>query len=73
MVRDAPVVVFVVVADEFGPTIDVGRVDGLTGSRLGEPLRVGSVLLGLIVFSDGCDSVGLRNERVRWREDITAR
>jgi hypothetical protein len=41
---------------------DAGLVDGLTGNRLGEPLRVESELVGL---SAGGGIIGFRRERVR--------
>lgn len=70
VVRDTPVVVVTFVAVELdGAMTDIGRVDGLTGRRLGEPLREASVP-DLATFSAGGGIVGFRRERVRWSEDM---
>lgn len=67
---DAAVVVFV--ADEPGRMVVGGRANGFNGNRLGEPLRVASVAVGLTGFSAGGGIVGLRKERVLCREDMAA-
>jgi hypothetical protein len=68
--RDVAVVLFD--ADELGIRRDVGRVDGFTGNRLGETLRLTSVPVSLAAFSAGGGIVGFRKERLRWREDDMA-
>lgn len=71
MLRDTPVVVVFFVAVELeGAMTEVGREDGLTGRRLGEPLREISVPADLATLSAGGGSVGFRRERVRWSEDM---
>lgn len=53
-----------------GAWTDVGRVEGLTGRRLGEALREGWAVEAAGSAVSGF--VGLRRERVRWRDDMAA-
>lgn len=72
--REAVVVVAAELeVDTGGPITDFGRVEGLTGRRLGEPLRdVESVCDGwLRICSEAVGAtVGLRRDRARWRLDM---